>query len=116
MFHCSDRRFSMVQSDTFFSLLLRPIFRGKPLDLSTIKLTPSLSRINLGRKSMSAPSFLIDKCSAPDILVPGSEKLVGDCGKLQVLEKMLPKLKSEGHRVLIYFQMTKMIDLMEVCI
>ena len=31
-----------------------------------------------------------------------------------VLEKLLVQLKQGGHRVLIYFQMTKMIDLMEV--
>jgi SNF2 family DNA or RNA helicase len=37
-----------------------------------------------------------------------------DSGKLAILDAMLPKLKSEGHRVLIYFQMTKMIDLIEV--
>lgn len=36
-----------------------------------------------------------------------------DCGKLQTLDKLLRKLKSEGHRVLIFTQMTKMLDVLE---
>ena len=43
------------------------------------------------------------------------EKIVTDAGKLYVLDTLLQRLKSEGHRVLIYSQMTKMIDLLEVC-
>ena len=35
------------------------------------------------------------------------------CGKLVLLSKMLRKLKEEGHRVLIFSQMTKMLDLLE---
>ncbi|KAK5875801.1 hypothetical protein CesoFtcFv8_026843 [Champsocephalus esox] len=34
-------------------------------------------------------------------------------GKLTLLEKMLRKLKDQGHRVLIFSQMTKMLDLLE---
>merc|ERR1719410_250009 len=34
-------------------------------------------------------------------------------GKLTLLHKMLKKLKEEGHRVLIFSQMTKMLDLLE---
>jgi chromodomain-helicase-DNA-binding protein 4 len=35
------------------------------------------------------------------------------CGKLVLLSKMLKKLKAEGHRVLIFSQMTKLLDLLE---
>merc|ERR1712083_427073 len=35
------------------------------------------------------------------------------CGKLTLLTKMLKQLKAEGHRVLIFSQMTKMLDLLE---
>merc|ERR1711994_906143 len=35
------------------------------------------------------------------------------CGKLVLLSKMLAKLKETGHRVLIFSQMTKMLDLLE---
>ena len=45
--------------------------------------------------------------------MPDKETLVSDAGKLSVLDGLLVKLKAEGHRVLIYSQMTRMIDLLE---
>jgi len=42
------------------------------------------------------------------------ESLVTDAGKLFVMDALLQRLKSDGHRVLIYSQMTRMIDLLEV--
>ena len=41
------------------------------------------------------------------------ETLVTDCGKLTILDELLARLKAEGHRVLIYSQMTRMIDILE---
>ncbi|KAM0843843.1 hypothetical protein ACQ4PT_057446 [Festuca glaucescens] len=39
--------------------------------------------------------------------------LVSASGKLQLLHKLLPKLKGRGNRVLIFSQMTKMLDILE---
>ena len=50
-----------------------------------------------------------------NITVPAKEKLITDSGKMRVLDSLLVRLKAEGHRVLIYSQMTKMIDLLEEC-
>ncbi|MBN3315106.1 SRCAP Helicase, partial [Atractosteus spatula] len=36
-----------------------------------------------------------------------------DCGKLQTLHMLLRRLKAEGHRVLIFTQMTRMLDVLE---
>ncbi|XP_035000891.2 helicase SRCAP isoform X2 [Hippoglossus stenolepis] len=36
-----------------------------------------------------------------------------DCGKLQILHTLLRKLKTGGHRVLIFTQMTRMLDILE---
>lgn len=47
------------------------------------------------------------------IWIPEPEKMIYDSGKMKVLDEMLPKLKSEGHRVLIFFQMVRMMDLIE---
>ncbi|XP_063931599.1 chromatin-remodeling ATPase INO80-like isoform X2 [Zophobas morio] len=44
---------------------------------------------------------------------PARKLLVTDSEKMIVLDKLLKKLKEEDHRVLIYSQMTKMIDLLE---
>lgn len=48
------------------------------------------------------------------ISIPDKQTLVSDAGKLFVLDQLLTQLKTQGHRVLIYSQMTKMIDLLEV--
>ncbi len=37
-----------------------------------------------------------------------------DAGKLFVLDSLLARLKAGGHRVLVYSQMTRMIDILEV--
>ncbi|XP_003791782.1 DNA helicase INO80 isoform X1 [Otolemur garnettii] len=47
------------------------------------------------------------------IRIPGKESLITDSGKLYALDVLLTRLKSQGHRVLIYSQMTRMIDLLE---
>uniref|UniRef100_A0A7N8YCP6 Chromodomain helicase DNA binding protein 3 n=1 Tax=Mastacembelus armatus TaxID=205130 RepID=A0A7N8YCP6_9TELE len=39
--------------------------------------------------------------------------LTKSSGKLMLLQKMLRKLKEQGHRVLVFSQMTKMLDLLE---
>lgn len=39
--------------------------------------------------------------------------LVENCGKLVILDKLLPKLQSQGSRVLIFSQMTRMLDILE---
>lgn len=41
------------------------------------------------------------------------EHLVENAGKMVLLDKLLPKLKSRGSRVLIFSQMTRMIDILE---
>ncbi|WFD28001.1 Putative DNA helicase ino80 [Malassezia nana] len=50
---------------------------------------------------------------APPMQVPRMDKLIVDSSKLARLDELLRELKAGGHRVLIYFQMTRMIDLME---
>ncbi|XP_068203076.1 lymphocyte-specific helicase-like [Palaemon carinicauda] len=41
------------------------------------------------------------------------EELVKSCGKLQVLDQLLKELHKRGHRVLIFSQMTMMMDILE---
>ncbi|MCL4127139.1 UNVERIFIED_CONTAM: hypothetical protein GTU68_024347, partial [Idotea baltica] len=42
-----------------------------------------------------------------------TKALIRSCGKFILLESMLEKLKRDGHRVLIFSQMTKMLDVLE---
>merc|ERR1719464_2145295 len=69
----------------------------------------------------------LKKCANHPYLLPGPAEdapigpnglfevnaMVKACGKLTLLKKMLKKLKEQGHRVLIFSQMTKMLDLLE---
>jgi SWI/SNF-related matrix-associated actin-dependent regulator of chromatin subfamily A member 5 len=41
------------------------------------------------------------------------ERIVEASGKLQMLDRLLPRLREEGHRVLLFSQMTRMLDILE---
>ena len=41
------------------------------------------------------------------------EHVVGGSGKLLMLDRMLPRLRQDGHRVLLFSQFTSMLDLLE---
>ncbi|KAF1947084.1 hypothetical protein EJ02DRAFT_450055 [Clathrospora elynae] len=47
------------------------------------------------------------------IEAPSMSRFVTDSGKLAQLDALLKELKANDHRVLLYFQMTRMMDLME---
>ncbi|PFH58099.1 hypothetical protein XA68_14144 [Ophiocordyceps unilateralis] len=47
------------------------------------------------------------------IQFPDKRLLQYDCGKLQVLDRLLRKLQAGSHRVLIFTQMTKVLDILE---
>ena len=44
---------------------------------------------------------------------PEKRLLQYDCGKLEVLSGMLPRLRQEGHRCLLFTQMSRMLDIFE---
>mmetsp|Transcript_3759 Transcript_3759/g.5581 ORF Transcript_3759/g.5581 Transcript_3759/m.5581 type:complete len:1533 (-) Transcript_3759:135-4733(-) len=48
-----------------------------------------------------------------EVKIPNFGKLLSDSGKLCTLDSLLRRLRVEGHRVLIFSQMTKMIDILE---
>jgi helicase SWR1 len=48
------------------------------------------------------------------IAFPDRSLLQHDCGKLQLLSQLLKDLKTGGHRVLIFTQMTRMLDILEI--
>lgn len=63
------------------------------------------------QKMLPTPSSEIKRFT--NIQVPSMRRFVTDSGKLAKLDQLLFQLKEGGHRVLLYFQMTRMIDLME---
>jgi hypothetical protein len=47
------------------------------------------------------------------VYFPDKRLLQYDCGKLQALDKLLKELKQQGHRVLIFTQMSSMLNILE---
>jgi DNA helicase INO80 len=45
--------------------------------------------------------------------LPNYSRLVTDCAKMKFLDKLLADLHKGNHRVLIFCQMTKMLDILE---
>ncbi|CAJ0918893.1 15925_t:CDS:10 [Entrophospora sp. SA101] len=93
---CHDKCFHNDQNSILFEPEIRSSFTG------TIELLPKKER-----KSNIVGKYLEQSGGK------AMKKLIMDSGKLATLDKLLEELKAGGHRVLIYFQMTRMIDLME---
>lgn len=47
------------------------------------------------------------------IQMPEAGRLIADCGKMMVLDPLLRRLKTEGHKCLIYSQFTRVLDILE---
>lgn len=54
-----------------------------------------------------------DQLPMSNMQIPEAKRLIYDSGKLARLDALLQELKAGDHRVLVYFQMTRMMDLME---
>eukprot|EP00877_Chromochloris_zofingiensis_P014670 jgi/Chrzof1/9457/Cz04g03240.t1 len=61
-------------------------------------------------------------CNHPDLITapfsgsltyPSPEEMVAQSGKMALMDRLLTRLKAGGHKVLIFSQMTKMLDLLE---
>ena len=75
---------------------------------------PMLGR-NLGRYSMQYMMDLRSAVNHPYILDnPGTQdqKMIDVCGKLQVLDQMLTRLMKDGHKTLVFSQMTRLLDIL----
>jgi len=55
----------------------------------------------------------LDQLPLSMMQVPDGKRLIYDSAKLARLDTLLQELKAGDHRVLVYFQMTRMMDLME---
>ncbi|KAF5356342.1 hypothetical protein D9756_003876 [Leucocoprinus leucothites] len=113
--YCSDRSFLERQNHLLEGPLETLAFYGLPPRYRDLEeacaryryLVPSLPPIGLvGISSQS-------QIPEPKMQVPEAKRLIYDSAKLARLDSLLHELKEGGHRVLVYFQMTRMMDLME---
>ncbi|GAA5984905.1 hypothetical protein JCM11641_003621 [Rhodosporidiobolus odoratus] len=112
---CSDRSYAYEAEESRFDPLFTAAVFGVPP-------TSSESRPAIKEYEQALPGFAPQGVLAasdatqlplPPMQVPQLHKLILDSGKLAKLDALLTELKAGGHRCLIYFQMTKMIDLFE---
>jgi len=112
---CTDRTFNERQCNMMESPLeslalcgLPPLARENSLSCNVLAtILPGLSPSGLFAQSPS------NQLPWSAMQVPEAKRLIYDSAKLARLDLLLQELKTGNHRVLIYFQMTKMIDLME---
>ena len=57
--------------------------------------------------------MVVPTCSAAGPPYTTDTHIAQNSGKMMVLDKLLPRLREEGHRVLIFCQMTRMMDILE---
>ncbi|KAK9451476.1 SNF2 family N-terminal domain-containing protein [Limtongia smithiae] len=109
---CSDAGFVTAWKDTMFDVRMQELLYAPSPQFEErliVKHVPPY---------MYPPTGLLPEPSSnragyAPIRVPPMSKFVTDSAKLLKLDSLLAELKANDHRVLIYFQMTRMMDLME---
>ncbi|KAG4304357.1 hypothetical protein PORY_002332 [Pneumocystis oryctolagi] len=111
---CIDRTFTVEQEMFFFDENTRKEFLGLTIfdEKNILDNNINLDFVEFPIESTLGKP-LLEKCGFGKLRMPAMSRFVTDSGKLAKLDELLATLKAGGHRVLIYFQMTKMIDLME---
>ncbi|XP_071519138.1 uncharacterized protein [Panulirus ornatus] len=92
------------------------IFHKKPTEKEVEK--TSVTRIKMQNRMMQCRKivnhpYLIDYPIDKDGTFKVDNGLLEVCGKLQVLDQLLGELHKRGHRVLLFSQMTMMLDILE---
>jgi chromatin-remodeling ATPase INO80 len=109
---CPSYQSLLEKETTFFNVPLRralyPMNTDTEAALVQSKVPPTKYPVT---NLLPAPAS--EKQRYTQIEVPSMRRFVTDSGKLARLDQLLRELKEGGHRVLLYFQMTRMIDLME---
>ncbi|KAJ3976310.1 SNF2 family DNA-dependent ATPase [Lentinula raphanica] len=113
--YCQDRTFNESQLRILESPVDTLALYGLPPSLKDSQeayaqfqtQTPGVASLGLLAVSPS------DQIPVSKMQVPEAKRLIYDSAKLARLDTLLQELKAGGHRVLVYFQMTRMMDLME---
>ena len=100
---------SKMQKQLYKSLLLRDI---ESITSSSNKNRTAVLNIVMQLRKCCGHPYLFDGVE-DRTLDPLGEHLVENCGKLTMVDKLLKKLKERGSRVLIFTQMTRILDILE---
>lgn len=110
--NCSNMSFSNRKSDILFDKKIRSSLNPMSLN-DELELIKKKVPVPEYPKSNMLPEPVNKFIDYSNIRMPSMNRFITESGKLSMLDKLLDNLKNNDHRVLIYFQMTKMMDLME---
>ncbi|OHT10396.1 Chromatin structure-remodeling complex subunit snf21 [Tritrichomonas foetus] len=82
------------------------------MEESSVMVMPDLTYKRMDNKTMQCRKI----CNHPYLFLDTyyvNSMLIRSCGKFELLDRILPKFKATGHRVLIFSQMTELLDLLE---
>ncbi|KAF7513263.1 putative DNA helicase ino80 [Endocarpon pusillum] len=109
---CSDQSSITERQQSLFHVPTRQALFSLPTQVEEAILENDVEPSAIPPHDM-LPAPALEKARYTNISVPSMRRFVTDSGKLAKLDHLLAQLKNGGHRVLLYFQMTRMIDLME---
>ncbi|KAL1749069.1 SNF2 family N-terminal domain-containing protein [Schizophyllum fasciatum] len=113
--HCHDRSFLDARNNWLEAPFETLVLYGLPPALrqseqacalyqEQVPVLPPTGLFSTTHRSQIPPTF---------IHTPAANRLIYDSGKLSGLDTLLQQLKADGHRVLLYSQMTKLMDILE---
>ncbi|EIN14169.1 hypothetical protein PUNSTDRAFT_117740 [Punctularia strigosozonata HHB-11173 SS5] len=113
--HCTDRSFLEHQSRVLDAPLASLALYGLPPTLVNSENATEIYQELLPGAPVTGllASSGDDQLPMSVMQVPDAKRLIYDSAKLARLDSLLQELKAGDHRVLIYSQMTRMLDLME---
>ncbi|OAG05683.1 uncharacterized protein CC84DRAFT_1164150 [Paraphaeosphaeria sporulosa] len=112
--YCSSQGVIAEKQNTFFNTYMRNALYG-------FSQNSEREQTLLESKAVTSDLAVAGKLPSPTntrtryghIDVPSMQRFVTDSGKLAKLDALLKDLKANDHRVLLYFQMTRMMDMVE---
>uniref|UniRef100_A0A1I8HXF3 Helicase domino n=1 Tax=Macrostomum lignano TaxID=282301 RepID=A0A1I8HXF3_9PLAT len=97
-----------------FCFAVPPVLAGEPfLSCPWQQRQDAVERESAIRSQSSRCDLLHPIASRQAVQFPDGRLIQYDCGKLQSLDLLLKRLKPKGHRVLIFTQMARMLDILE---
>ncbi|WFD42778.1 DNA helicase [Malassezia psittaci] len=112
---CSAVQSYMERSDAMAHLLTRFAFATPPAVASGVAqaVLPGVDSMSLVPWRIPEKDPLHRAAVQLNISFPDASLLQYDCGKLQQLDQLMRRLVPNGHRILIFTQMTKVLDILE---
>ncbi|KAG7958774.1 hypothetical protein I3843_10G034500 [Carya illinoinensis] len=120
--HCSDRNFAYKMTEELHDPWVKRLFTGfartsefngprKPDGPSHHLIQEIDSKLPVSQSALQLTYKIFG--SSPPVRSFDPAKLLTDSGKLQTLDILLKRLRAENHRVLLFAQMTKMLNILE---